>query len=198
MKLYCSPTSPYARKVRIVAAERGLAAMIEEITATPFENPVVAAANPLSKIPTLVLDDGTAFYDSPVICEYLDSLGLRPRLIPDRGEARWATLRLQALADGVLDAAFSSVMETRRPEAQRSEEWLTRWRAGIGRAVTAAVTEPARTSRELNLGQITLACALGYLDFRHPDLDWRTATPELTPWFEAWTERPSFAATVPG
>ena len=198
MKLYCSPTSPYARKVRIVAAERGLAAAIEEITATPFENPVVAAANPLSKIPALMLDDGSALYDSPVICEYLDSLGAGPRLIPDRGEARWATLRLQALADGVLDAAFSSVMETRRPEAQRSQEWLTRWRAGIARAVTAAGVEPARTSAELNLGQITLACALGYLDFRHPDIDWRRAAPELAPWFETWAARPSFAATVPG
>ena len=197
MKLYCSPTSPYARKVRIVAAERGLAAMIEEITATPFENPVVAAANPLSKIPALMLDDGTALYDSPVICEYLDSLGAPPRLIPAAGDARWTTLRLQALADGIMDAAFSIVMELRRPEPQRSEEWLARWQGNIMRAVTATVAEPARTSPELNLGQITLACALGYLDLRHPDIGWRTASPELAPWFEAWAERASFAATVP-
>ena len=198
MKLYCSPTSPYARKVRIVAVERGLAAMIEEITATPFENPVVAAANPLSKIPALMLDDGTALYDSPVICEYLDSLGAPPRLIPAAGDARWTTLRLQALADGIMDAAFSLVMELRRPEPQRSEEWLIRWQGNIMRAVTATVAEPARTSPELNLGQITLACALGYLDFRHPAIGWRDAAPDLTPWFETWAARPSFAATVPG
>ena len=198
MKLYIAAPSPFARKCRIVAREKGLADRIAEMTVDPYANaPELLASNPLVQIPTLIAEDGLPLNDSPVICEYLDSLGAGPRLIP-QGDARWATLRLQALADGVLDAAFSSVMETRRPEAQRSEEWLTRWRASIARAVTAAGVEPARTSPELNLGQITLACALGYLDFRHPDIDWRRAAPELTPWFETWAARPSFAATVPG
>lgn len=197
MKLFYSPTSPYARKVRIVALERGLDGAIEMIAATPFENPVVAAANPLSKIPALVLADGTALYDSPVICEYLDSLGSTPRLIPPSGDARWATLRLQALGDGVLDAAFSTVMEMRRPETERSDEWLHRWHAGILRAVLAAAGEPATSATDQNLGQITLACALGYLDFRLPGIDWRAAAPGLVPWFDAWREKPSFAATIP-
>lgn len=197
MKLFYSPTSPYARKVRIVATERGLAGTIKMITATPFENPVVAAANPLSKIPALVLNDGTALYDSPVICEYLDSLGEGPRLIPEGGDARWATLRLQALADGILDAAFSTVMEMRRPEPGRSDEWLQRWQASILRAVVAAAGEPATIAPDQNLGQIALACALGYLDFRLPGIDWRAAAPGLVPWFDVWSVRPSFAASVP-
>lgn len=197
MKLYCSPTSPYARKVRIVVAERGIAALIEEVAVTPFENPVLAASNPLSKIPALVLDDGTALYDSPVICEYLDSLGEHARLIPEAGDARFATLRLQALGDGILDAAFNVVMEGRRPEGQRSGEWLARWRAGITRAAAAAADEPARTAPGLNLGQVTLACALGYLDFRHPNIHWRTETPALDSWFKTWEARRSFNATAP-
>ena len=197
MKLYYSPTSPYARKVRIVALERGLDGGIEMIPATPFENPVVAAANPLSKIPALVLDNGEALYDSPVICEYLDSLGDGLRVIPASGDARWATLRLQALADGVLDAAFSTVMEMRRAEPERSEEWLQRWRASILRAIVAAADEPATTAADQNLGQITLACALGYVDFRLPGIDWRAAAPGLVAWFDAWSQKPSFAATIP-
>ena len=197
MQLFYSPTSPYARKVRIAMLERGLDAGVEVVSVSPFENPVLAAANPLSKIPALVLDDGQALYDSPVICEYLDSLGGAPRLIPGDGDARWATLRLQALADGVLDAAFSMVMERRRPEPEQSQEWLGRWQASILRAIAAADLEPATLTGTLNLGQVTLACALGYLDFRHATIGWQGVAPGLVGWFEDWKSRPSFAATTP-
>lgn len=197
MQLFYSPTSPYARKVRIAMLERGLDAGVEVVSVSPFENPVLAAANPLSKIPALVLDDGQALYDSPVICEYLDSLGAAPRLIPEDGDARWTTLRLQALADGVLDAAFSMVMERRRPEPEQSQEWLGRWQASILRALAAADLEPATRTGTLNLGQVTLACALGYLDFRHATIGWQGVAPGLVGWFEDWKSRSSFAATTP-
>jgi glutathione S-transferase len=197
MKLFYSPTSPYARKVRIVMLERGLDAGVEVVGVTPFENPVLAAANPLSKIPALVLESGQALYDSPVICEYLDSLGAAPQLIPENGDARWETLRLQALADGVLDAAFSMVMERRRPEPEQSQEWLGRWQASILRAIAAADLEPATRTGALNLGQISLACALGYLDFRHATIGWQGVARGLVGWFEDWKSQPSFAATTP-
>jgi glutathione S-transferase len=197
MQLFYSPTSPYARKVRIVMLERGLDAGVEVVGVTPFENPVLAAANPLSKIPALVLESGQALYDSPVICEYLDSMGAAQRLIPENGDTRWATLRLQALADGVLDAAFSMVMERRRPESEQSQEWLGRWEASILRAIAAADLEPATRTGALNLGQISLACALGYLDFRHATIGWQGVAPGLVGWFEDWKSQPSFAATTP-
>jgi glutathione S-transferase len=197
MQLFYSPTSPYARKVRIVMLERGLDAGVEVVGVTPFENPVLAAANPLSKIPALVLESGQALYDSPVICEYLDSMGAAQRLIPENGDTRWATLRLQALADGVLDAAFRLVMERRRPESEQSQDWLGRWEASILRAIAAADLEPATRTGALNLGQISLACALGYLDFRHATIGWQGVAPGLVGWFEDWKSQPSFAATTP-
>jgi len=198
MQLIYSPASPYARKVRMVAIERGLADDVKVLTASPFDEPAkVNAVNPLGKVPALVLEGGEALYDSPVICEYLDSLGEGSRLIPAVGAARWAVLRLQALGDGVLDAALSLVMERRRPEAERSAHWQARWSEAMLRALAAAASEPALAGPEANLGQITVACALGYLDFRLPDLAWRAASPALAAWFETWAARPSFAATAP-
>jgi glutathione S-transferase len=197
MKLLFSPTSPYVRKVRIVALEKGIASEIEIVPASPFDadGPVVAA-NPLSKIPALILEDGTALYDSPVICEYLDCLGAGPRLLPPNGQARWSALRLQALADGVLDAAFSSVMELRRPETERSADWIQRWRSAISRSVLAA-SDMLTAPDAWGLGEISLACALGYVDFRLPDIVWRPNAALLAAWYERQLPRASFAATAP-
>ena len=197
MQLLFSPTSPYVRKVRIVAWEKGLSPEITLVTASPFDHvgPVIAA-NPLGKLPALILDDGSALYDSPVICEYLDALGEGPRLLPAEGEARWEALRLQALADGVIDAAFSVVMELRRPESERSADWIGRWRTAISRAVLAAANRPTEDGA-WGLGEISLACALGYIDFRLPDLVWRPTAPALADWYYVQQARPSFTATVP-
>lgn len=193
MKLYASDTSPYARKVRIAAIEKGLAARIETITQSPFDKDVTAlqAANPLGKIPALVTDDGQTLYDSRVICEYLDALSPAHKLIPD-GPGRIDVLRRQALADGVMDAAFNLVMEQRRPEAQRSAEWLQRWRDNILRATAAMAAREA-----FDLGQIATAAALGYLDFRLGALDWRAGAPAVAEWWQEVRDRRSVKETAP-
>jgi glutathione S-transferase len=194
MKLFSSDTSPYARKVRIAAIEKGLQARIELVPQSPFDSDTAAllAANPLGKIPALVLEDGSALYDSRVICEYLDGLSPAHRLIPEAGGARIDVLRRQALADGVMDAAFSLVMEQRRPEARQSSEWQARWRAGIVRG-TAAM-EPRET---FDLGQVAAAAALGYLDFRLGALDWRAAAPAVAEWWREVQDRRSVRETAP-
>ena len=153
--------------------------------------------NPLAKIPALVLDTGEALYDSPVICEYLDSLGTGPTLLPAAGPARWTALRRQALGDGVADAAFNIVMEHRRPEAQRSTEWLDRWARAVHGAADALEQELAHGALGFDLGAIALSAAFGYLDFRLPQIDWRAGRPRLTEAFAELAARPSFVATAP-
>lgn len=193
MKLFTSDTSPYGRKVRIVLAEKGLAGDVELVAQSPFDQDVAAlqAANPLGKIPVLVLDDGQALYDSRVICEYLDEVGPGPRLMP-RDATRFEVMRRQALADGVMDAAFSFVMEHRRPEAQRAPDWLMRWRANILRG-TAAM----EARETFDLGQIAAAAALGYLDFRLPDIGWRDGAPKIAAWWADVRDRKSVKGTAP-
>jgi len=190
MKLLASDTSPYARKARIVAMEKGLA--LEVVTTNPLgeETAALQAANPLGKIPALITEGG-ALYDSRVICEYLDTLAPAPRLVPESGAARFDCLRRQALADGVMDAAFNLVMEGRRPEALRSRDWSARWRAGILRGVAAM-----EAREEFDLGAIASAAALGYLDFRLPDIKWRASTP-MAAWWERVGDRESVKATAP-
>lgn len=199
MRLLFSPTSPYVRKVRVSALEKGLADRITLQPADVFGDvAAVAPLNPLRKVPTLVLEDGETLYDSPVICEYLDSLAETPRLIPAVGAARWRVLRTQALADGIKDAAFATVMEGRRPEAQRSGEWLQRWGEAIARGVDALEEQCAGWSGEtFDLGQIAAACALGYLDFRLPQLAWRDGRERLADWCAAAAQRPSLKETAP-
>jgi glutathione S-transferase len=191
MKLLASDTSPYARKTRIVALEKGVA--LDVVTTNPLGEDTAAlhAANPLGKIPALLLDDGVTLYDSRVICEYLDTIATGPVLIPASGVARFDCLRRQALADGVMDAAFNLVMEGRRPEAQRSKDWSARWRAGILRGVAAM-----EASEIFDLGAIASAAALGYLDFRLPDINWRACKP-LAAWWEQAQMRESLRATAP-
>lgn len=193
MKLLHSPTSPFARKVRVAIAERGLSVELEAASPLDEDSPV-RRYNPLGKVPVLVLDDGASLFDSAVICEYLDSLGDAPPLLPPAGPERWADLRTQALADGILDAAFNIVTEGRRPEAERSAAWVARWTLAIvsGVAVAEALPRPDWT-----LGGIALACALGYLDFRLPHIAWRTHAPGLDPWYATQSARPSMVRTAP-
>lgn len=197
MKLYFSPTSPYVRKVIVMAMELDLDTRLERIAVNPWTAPdALTADNPLSKVPTLLTDDGLVLYDSPVICEYLDSLNSGTRLIPLAGKARWNALRLQALGDGLLDAAVALRLEGMREAVQRSADWQALQRATINRALTSLATEVADWPAKLDIGQISVACALGYLDFRFPEVDWQAAHPALARWYAAFASRPSMQASV--
>jgi len=198
VKLYHSPTSPYVRKVRITAIEKGVAERVELVVANPWPDPAaVVGVNPLGKVPALVADDGLVLYDSPVICEYLDSLAPIPRLIPQAGAARWQVLRTQALADGILDAAVAIVLERRRPEAERSTLSQKRATEAIRRGVAALAASTDAAGDAPDLGAIATGVALGYLEFRLPDVDFLAAHLALRAWWSALSARPSFAATVP-
>lgn len=197
MNLFHSPTSPYARKCRVVAIEKGLAGQLTLIAASPLTNPPeLHAANPLGKVPALVLTDGRCIVDSRVICEYLDTLSADPRLIPTDPAARIACRTREALADGISDAAFSRTMERLRPESQRSPDWTARWTNAIRRAVAhfnANIPDRPRP----DLGDIALACALAYVDFRHADLAWDADAPALRAWLTTMLARTSLAETTP-
>lgn len=200
MKLYHSSASPYARKVRVVAFECGLAQRIVEVpTAVAPHDPNrgLSQQNPLMKIPALERDDGSHLYDSAVICEYLDSL-VGGRLFPASGEPRWQALRLHALADGVMDAAILMRYETVfRPEALRWPAWIDGQFAKIDGALDAAEQEVDGLPAAFDIGQAGLACALGYLDFRFASRPWRGTRQRLCRWFARVCERPSLEATVP-
>ena len=199
MKLLQSPTSPYARKVRIVAIEKGLADRIELVAATPWPDPApVAAANPLGRIPVLVLEDGTPLYDSPVICEYLDSLVPASPLIPYDGPGRWLTLRRQALADGILDDAVALVLDGRRPAGEQSPSAQQRATQAIRRSVAALATEARPIDGPFDLGQIATSVALGYLEFRLGHLDLGTSALALADFWSVVKARPSLVTTKPG
>lgn len=198
MELLCSATSPYVRKVRVVLREKGLIDATTETMVDPHADPsALRRHNPLGKVPTLVLADATALYDSPVICEYLDTLADAPRLLPAGGPERWAVLRGQALADGILDLAVALTAERRRPEGERSPATMERWRDRIAAATGAMTAELDRLPPEPTLAHIAFAVALGYLDFRHPDLRWRDGRVTLTDWLECFVPRASMQQTAP-
>ncbi len=201
MKLFWAPPSPYARKVRVTIAEKGLGTQVEllSVSITPLvRNPAVAASNPLGKIPCLIRDDGSALFDSRVITRYLDGLAETPRLYP-QGDGLFETLKWEALADGGLDAAVSCVYEKRcRDEAQQSPAWLDAQRVKITAALDAFEADGmARLSVGLDAAAIATGCLLAYLDFRTPVPDWRPGRPTLEQWFETFSERPSMQNTQP-
>ena len=199
MKLYFSPASPYARKVRVSALELGLAERIEllPVTLSPVSpNAQLREHNPLGKIPVLLTDSGEALYDSPVICEYLDALAGGGRLWPAAGPARWRALRRQALADGITDAAVLVRYEqTVRPEALRWSEWIEGQRLKIRTAL--AELESDSLEGPFDIGAISIACALGYLDLRFAEERWREHQPRLAGWLAALAQRPSLASSTP-
>ena len=199
MKLRYSPTSPYVRKVSVTAIELGLAGRIERIpTDTQDRDSGIAEQNPLGKVPALILDDGGVLYDSPVICEYLDSLHDGPKLFPAEGPERWTALRQQALGDGILDAAILRMLEmVRRPEKLRWQGWIAHQTAKVTRALDQFEAESATLADPLTIGHITAGCALGYLDFRVPETDWRDGRPKLAAWYENFAQRPALRETVP-
>ena len=201
MKLFFNHASPFVRKVRVVARETGLDGKIEEIetAVSPVQdNASLAKANPLKKIPALVCDDGSTLFDSPVICEYLDSLHAGRKLFPAAGPARWTALRLQATGDGILDAGILCRYEMAfRPKEFQWDGWIagqkTKWHGGLD----LLEREAAALAGEPTIGGITVACALGWLDFRYGDDNWRAARPKLAAWYEKFAARPSMQATLP-
>ena len=193
--LRSSPASPFGRKVKIAAIELGLMDRIEVVAAdTTDPSEVLRQQNPLGKIPTLVLEDGTALFDSRVIVEYLDHLAGR-KLLPSDG-ARFAQLRLQALADGICDAALLQVYEARfRPEDTRNADWLAHQDGKVARGLAALEAAPPQLPGNPRIGEIAQACTLGYLDLRFGGA-WRAAHPKLVAWLDDFAARvPAFEAT---
>lgn len=200
MQLIYAAASPFARKVRVLAAETGLLERIElfDTAVLPTTlNERVNALNPLGKIPVLLSDDGEALYDSRVICEYLDTLHQGAKLLPD-GAARWQVLRLAALADGLMDAALLARYErAARPAELQWSAWLEGQLGKIQRALVELERQVGQLQGPLDLAQIGVACALGYLDFRFADLDWRAAHPGLAAFQQAFALRASMQASAP-
>jgi glutathione S-transferase len=192
MKLLSSPMSPYGRKVKIALAMKGLKKEVEVVTVdTNIPNNPEIKPNPLAKIPALVLNDGMSIYDSHVICEYLDGLASSPVLFPKGGAERFRTLTLGALGDGILDAALLLVYEKRfRPEEKWHAPWQERQQGKIDGALDHLEQAPPAWGASPDYGHLTLACALGYLDFRHEG-KWRAGRPKLVAWLD------KFAAAVP-
>lgn len=202
MKLRYAPTSPYVRKVMVLALETGLAEIIERVptSVAPTKlNEDVARENPLVKVPSLTTDDGVVLYDSPVICEYLDTLHSGARLFPPAGPARWVALRQQALGDGILDAAILGRYEILRPKEYQWQDWMDAQLRKVRGALAALEiqVQSDELSGALTIGQITVGCALGYLDFRYASEDWRGKHRLLAAWFEDFSKRKSMQLTVP-
>lgn len=198
MRLFFAPASPFVRKVLVTAFELGIESRIECVTVNPWQaDAQLTAANPLGKIPALLDADGATLYDSVVICEYLDSRYGAHRLLPAAGERRWQVLRLQALGDGILDAAVLRRMESLRPDGERSPGWLELQRSSVVRGLDALETEANEWDAQLDLGRITAACVLGYLDFRFAAEPWRETHPALARWYDVVSRRESLQRTVP-
>jgi len=197
MILRSSPASPFGRKVRIAASLLGLADQIE-VRETDLNSPgdSIRTQNPLGKIPALILDDGTVYYDSPVILEYLDFLAGGGRIVPREPKARFEALRIEALCDGILDASLLLVYEGRyRPAEMKVQSWVDRQSEKVARGLAALESAPPKLTPTPDVGQITLACVLGYQDLRFGGA-WRKSYPRLLAWHDAFAAQvPAFAAT---
>jgi glutathione S-transferase len=198
-KLRTGNSSPFGRKARIAIAVLGLE---REVTIEPasVHDPAdpIGRQNPLGKVPVLLLDDGSALYDSPVILEYLDYRAGGGRILPKDPQARFAALRLQALADGIMDASILIMYEARyRPAHKHEPKWLDHQAGKVARALAVLEAAPPGLSAPPDVGQITLACALGYRDFRFEG-QWRKDHPRLVAWLDKFAAAvPAFAATTP-
>jgi glutathione S-transferase len=198
MKLRYSSTSPYVRKVAVVAFETGLIGRIELVPTNVWASDTdIGRDNPLGKVPALTTDGGEVLFDSPVICEFFDSLHDGTKLFPPSGGARWTALRRQALADGMLDAGILRRLESMRKEPERSASWMDRQRTATARATDTLEDEAPALGAGVTIGHIAIGCALGWFDFRFPADDWRHNRPRLAAWYAAFAQRPSMQKTVP-
>jgi glutathione S-transferase len=199
MKLHWSPRSPFVRKVMVVAHECGVAdrlTCVRTVAATAKPHPDLMKDNPLSKIPTLVLDDGTVLYDSPVICEYLDGLDGAPKLFPKQPAARMTALRRQALGDGFLEMMV--LLRDERARAHPSDTHMASTAARKAAVLNSLDREAeSLTATPFGIGHIAIGCALSYLDFRYVDDDWRKDHLRLANWHAVFAARPSVRATLP-
>ena len=202
MKLIGSLTSPYVRKVRIVMAEKKLdyQLVLEDVWASD----AMLASNPLGKVPCLVMEGGEAVFDSRVIVEYVDTLSPVGRLIPERGRERAEVRTWEALADGILDAAILARLEQTWPgrsDGERSQAWIGRQLSRVDSALQAMAKglgdKPWCNGNHFSLADIASGCALGYLDFRFPQIDWRTPHPSLQRLYDKLSARQSFVDTAP-
>jgi glutathione S-transferase len=199
MKLHWSPRSPFVRKVMIVVHERGLVdriTCVRTVAAMTKPHAALMQDNPLSKIPTLVLDDGSALYDSPVICEYLDGLGDASTLFPAEPKARFEALRRQALGDGFLDMLVT--LRNERERAHPSEVHMASTAVRTAAVLQSLEREAdALGAAPFGIGHVAIGCALSYLDFRYADADWRKDHPRIARWHATFAARPSVRATEP-
>ncbi len=201
MKLYWSPRSPFARKVMVFAHEAGLAGRIETVrTLVAMTNPNrdLMRLNPLGKIPTLVTEDGTVLFDSVVICEYLDSLHGGEKLFPQAPEKHFQALRWHAIGHGMLDALVLWRNERLRPKPQQSPEVLAGFELKTRTSLEFLNNEAAALgAASLGIGHVAIAVALGYIDFRFPELGWRDGHGRIAAWYESFAQRPSIHSTMP-
>lgn len=197
MKLHWSPRSPFVRKVMVAAHELGLVdrlSLVRTLVAMKTTNKVLQSDNPLSKIPTLVLDDGTPLYDSIVICEYLDTLHAGAKLFPADPKAKWIALRRHALGDGLLDLLI--LWRNEREREHPSPEFLKTFQEKYAASLDMLEDDAAAVAvTPFGIGHIAIGCALSYSDFRFPDLDWRRDHPQIAAWHKTFCERPSARAT---
>jgi len=196
MKITASGASPYVRKVMACAIARGIDQQLEKWTIATTD-PVLSNSNPLGKVPTLINDEGVALFDSPVICEFLDSIGSAPALFPAAGPARWAALRLQAIGDGILDASQPRRREIALPQDEGRVGYIDLQRGKVTRAVEMLEKEAASLGALKSVGDIAVACALGYLDFRFANEPWRPGHPKLEAWYASVVSLPPMAKTAP-
>ena len=204
MKLWHSSASPFVRKVMVLAHETGLAGqlvVVEASTNAVARNPDLVKDNPVGKIPALVADDGTVLFDSRVICAYLDTLHDGPKLAParDGGVDSFRLMTLEALGDGIMDAAVLTRYEQAlRPPEKRWSDWETGQLAKVASGLDDLEARwMAALEGPLCIGVISVACALGYLDYRFADMGWREGRPALAAWHAAFSERPSMKVTMP-
>lgn len=196
MKGYATANSPYARKVRIAAIETGQPNLIDWTMMTREERAAqVPAVNPLGKVPAVTMEDGSALYDSPVLVEWVDSLHSGPKLVPASGPERWKALTLAALGDGLGEAVIAVSLERAKPDPSQS---LIDRQGGKARSALAALNADCGTFNDPpKVGEIAVACAIGYMELRDALPGWRDDCPALAAWSDAVNRRPAFAETAP-
>lgn len=198
MKVYFNQTSPYARKVRVAVHELALEPHCTLVEVDPWAEPeAFLAVNPLSRVPALVLDDGRLVTESDCIVQCLARLAPANALLPTAAPALDDAMIRAALVQGLIDASFISVIEGRRPQEQRWDAWVQRQTRAVERTTRFIESNFALASGRFDIGDVSLACALGYLDFRLPALVWRRGNPKLAAWFDEAAQRPSMRATQP-